>query len=283
MPGIAAPADVAVVGGGVIGLCLAESLASRGAGVALFDAGRFGAGASAGNAGWVTPALSNPLPAPGTIAMGLRWMLTKGPLRVRPVLRASYVSWLYEFARSCSPRKYAAGTAASLSLSRRALDDFDRLAARLPEFEMHESGMLLVSQRPAALDAQAKQFHQLQELGYTGRVQRLSQTEVHCAEPALHENVVGGILAHDERHLRPESLTAALVRRLKKLGVTLFEQTPVDAVGRAHADWVLSSGDAEFRARHLVIAGGAETVALTARLGLRLPVGRRAGGGRRLM
>ena len=64
--------DVAVVGGGVVGLSVAEALARRGAEVVVLDAGTFGGGASAGNSGWVTPALTAPVPAPGTMRQAAR-------------------------------------------------------------------------------------------------------------------------------------------------------------------------------------------------------------------
>jgi len=46
---------VAIVGGGVIGLAIAESLTRRNADVLVLDAGVCGAAASSGNMGWVTP------------------------------------------------------------------------------------------------------------------------------------------------------------------------------------------------------------------------------------
>ena len=55
---------VAVVGGGVIGLATAHALRRRGADVDVVERDRCGAAASLGNAGWVTPGLSAPIPAP---------------------------------------------------------------------------------------------------------------------------------------------------------------------------------------------------------------------------
>jgi D-amino-acid dehydrogenase len=49
--------NVIVGGGGAAGLSVAASLHRRDASVTVIDAGAFGAGASAGNAGWIAPAL----------------------------------------------------------------------------------------------------------------------------------------------------------------------------------------------------------------------------------
>jgi D-amino-acid dehydrogenase len=55
---------VAVIGGGIIGLCSAHVLRRQGAEVTLFEAGRTGQGASKGNAGWVCPGHSTRSRAP---------------------------------------------------------------------------------------------------------------------------------------------------------------------------------------------------------------------------
>ena len=56
---------VVVIGGGVVGLCAAVSAADRGLPVVLLERDALGSGASHGNAGWVFPSHSQPLPAPG--------------------------------------------------------------------------------------------------------------------------------------------------------------------------------------------------------------------------
>jgi D-amino-acid dehydrogenase len=264
---------VAVVGGGVIGLCVAEALARRGADVVLLEARSCGAAASAGNAGWVTPGLSNPVAAPGTVAKGLRWMLSpRGPLRVRPNLRPSFVRWVYDFWRSCSPRRYAAGIGATVALSRRALDDFDGLAARVPQFEMHSSGVLFVSASAAALEAETATLRQLQGSGYEGEVEVLDRDAALAAEPALAPDVAGAILTPAERHVRPETLTAALVSHLREQGVELREGEMVTHLGRRPGGWALGCTGGEIAARRVVLAGGAETATLLRPLGVRLPM-----------
>ncbi|MEX2421896.1 MAG: FAD-dependent oxidoreductase, partial [Actinomycetota bacterium] len=65
---------VAVIGGGAIGLCSARSLAERGHEVILVENGVCGSGASYGNAGWIAPVLSGPVPAPGVVRQGLLWL-----------------------------------------------------------------------------------------------------------------------------------------------------------------------------------------------------------------
>jgi D-amino-acid dehydrogenase len=98
---------VIVIGGGAVGLCVAESLASRGAEVTVFERGACGSGASAGNAGWITPSLSIPVPGPGVIGESLRWLVNpSGPLWIRPTLAPAMIDWLARFVISCSRVAY---------------------------------------------------------------------------------------------------------------------------------------------------------------------------------
>ena len=78
---------VIVIGGGAVGLCAAEALSARDCEVTVVEADRCGAGASAGNAGWITPSLAAPVPGPGVIAASMRWLVNpSGPLWIRPTL-----------------------------------------------------------------------------------------------------------------------------------------------------------------------------------------------------
>lgn len=77
--------DVAVVGGGVVGIACALELARRGASVTVLERDRIGSGCSFGNAGWLTPSLSLPLAAPGMLRKATRWLLDpESPLYIQP-------------------------------------------------------------------------------------------------------------------------------------------------------------------------------------------------------
>src|SRR6185437_3606954 len=105
--------DVAVIGGGVVGLACAHALERRGIGVVLFEGAGVGGGASRGNTGWVVPSLSMPLAAPGMRATGLKAALDPhGALVIRPGLDASWLRWLWQFRRNCSAERFRRGVLA---------------------------------------------------------------------------------------------------------------------------------------------------------------------------
>src|SRR5687767_7973477 len=110
-------ARAVVVGAGVIGLCAARELARRGWAVTVVDGRRPGAGASHGNAGWVVPSLSGPVPAPGLVGTSLRWMLRPAsPLYVKPRPDPGFARWLLAFWRNCRASVFDEGLAATATL-----------------------------------------------------------------------------------------------------------------------------------------------------------------------
>jgi D-amino-acid dehydrogenase len=67
--------EVAVVGGGAIGVCCALEVARRGASVTLLERGpALASGCSAGSAGLICPSHSAPISNPVSLRNGLRWL-----------------------------------------------------------------------------------------------------------------------------------------------------------------------------------------------------------------
>ena len=134
---------VIVIGGGAVGLCVAEALASRGGEVTVFERDRCGAGASAGNAGWITPSLALPVPGPGVIGESLRWLVDRsGPLWIRPTLSPAMLAWLARFVGSCARPAYLRGLVALQRAAALAGPAFDRLSERDVELELHDEPLV---------------------------------------------------------------------------------------------------------------------------------------------
>jgi D-amino-acid dehydrogenase len=264
---------VIVIGGGAVGLCVAESLASRGAEVCVFERGRCGAGASAGNAGWITPSLSIPVAAPGVIATSLRWLINpSGPLWIRPSLTPTMLDWLARFVASCSRATYRRGLTVLQRAGARAGPAFERLAARGVRFELHDDDLVYPAFDTGELHHLWRVVDELREGGAHQAIERLSREETVAAEPALDPTVLGGVIARDERRVRPESLTSGLKRALASRHIDVLENSPVSSLTRDRAAWRVA-GTSEVRSsEHVVIASGVESTALLAALGVRLPL-----------
>jgi D-amino-acid dehydrogenase len=264
---------VIVIGGGAVGLCAAEALAHRGCEVTVFERDRCGAGASAGNAGWITPSLATPVPAPGVIGTSLRWLIDpSGPLWIRPTLEPALLDWIARFVVSCRRPVYRRGVAALQRAAALAGPAFEALAARGVEFERHEDPLVFPAFEQGELEHLSRMADELHEAGSRQRIERLSADELRTLEPALSQSVLGGVIAQGEGRVRPERFTAGVHRALVARGAELLETTPVTSIARDRREWRVDSPAGRRRADAVVIAGGVESARLLAPHGVRVPI-----------
>src|SRR5262249_47419553 len=136
---------IVIVGGGVIGLCAAFALQRRGCRVTVLTAGAPGEGASAVNAGWIVPSLSEPLPAP-------RLVRSATSPYTHPPPPPDLARWLSPFVRPYTARHFSSGLPATAELNRCTFALYDDLAAAGVRFEQHRTGVLFAYVSPAALE-----------------------------------------------------------------------------------------------------------------------------------
>jgi D-amino-acid dehydrogenase len=267
---------VIVAGGGAVGLCVAEALSARGAEVVLLEAGRVGAGASAGNAGWITPSLSLPVPAPGVLSTSLRWLVSSSsPLWIRPSLEPAMIAWLLRFIVSCRRDVYARALSSLQTLAAQAGPAFDRLGERGAEFERHDEPLLYPAFDQAELAGLRHVAGELRAARAAHPMHELPAGELLKLEPALGTGVVGGMLAPSEGRVRPERFTAALRLLLERRGVDIRERSPVTGLindDDGGTGWRIRTPSAEYRGAAVVLANGVGAAGLLGRLGVRLPI-----------
>jgi D-amino-acid dehydrogenase len=262
-----------VVGGGSVGLCVAESLATRGVEVTALERDRCGLGASAGNAGWITPSLAIPIPGPGVIGQSLRWLVDpSGPLWIRPTLSPAMLGWIAQFVRHCSRRAYRRGLTVLQAAAARTGDSFERLAERGAQFEMHTHELLYPAFSADELEHLLGIATDLREAGSRLALEQVAGEQIKTFEPALSDSVVGGLLAHGERRVRPESFAAGIHERLTSLGATVLENAPVARLRRDGSEWIAVGGGGEWRADTVVLASGVASRELLNGIGVTLPV-----------
>lgn len=274
---------VAVIGGGVIGLCVAHYLERGGADVVLLERDLVGGGCSKGNGGWVCPSISRPLPAPGLTLTSLRWMLrADSPLYIKPSAMPRLTGWLWAFRGYCNAESYAAGVAALAALNAATDRLYRGLAEDGMEFERAESGTILAYDNESELRQTEELLTRLGE-GRVGSVDVLDREALEEAEPDLRGGLIG-LRMRGDTHVRPESLCAELAASLEARGVEIRTGERVvgftpDA-GRVRLALTSTAGSgaatkgepAGLGADLFVLAAGAETAALAATLGRKLPV-----------
>ena len=268
-------AKVAVIGAGVIGLSCAWALRKQGADVLVLDPRQPGTACSAGNAGWIVPAMSGPIPAPGLVGTSLKWMLRgDSPLYIKPRVDPAFSTWLLRFWRNCRAAPFAAGLDAVARLNSQTMQLFDALRTDGVAFEMHGAGLLYAGLHRTAVDHALEEVRLLARFGYQ-RPDVLSGADLRRLEPGLSNAVTGGFLVEEERHVRPETLTAGLADWLTERGVELrigreHSVTGSNRSGRALRELQTRAG--AIAVDQVVIAAGAWSGRLAARFGQRLPI-----------
>ena len=264
--------DVLIVGGGVIGIATANTLASQGLGVAVVEQGSVGAACSWGNAGLIAASQVTPLASPRALLQGMEGMFDRsGPVVIRPRLDPGFLRWTTRFLSQCF-RNPSRSRRALNALAALSSDLHKQLAAEIPvDYGYSQSGWLHVFRTESALKHAVRRAADLSDLGIRSVV--LDRTQVQSVEPMVSDGVVGGIHFTDDAHLQPGSFVEALAERARSNGVAIITGTTVRGF-RVEGSWVstvlTTLGEMSFR--WLVLAAGAWTRPLGRRLDMNLPI-----------
>jgi D-amino-acid dehydrogenase len=264
---------VVVVGAGAVGLSCAYFLQRAGLEVDVIDSGPVGNGASWGNAGWISPSLSAPIPGPAALRTALGSIgKPTSPLYLRPHLDPSFLLWGMAFLRHCTPRASERGLAATAVLSRDAFRYFDDMLADGLDINLQRRGLLLIGTSQEAIDDEFAELGKLPAHQVQIEMNRLSAAECREQEPLIGPGVAGGIYVSTERHVDPRDLTAALAAIITARGGTIRTGEPVRSFVTGHQRIAAVVAGAEIPTASVVIAAGAHSVPVTRMLGVHLPM-----------
>lgn len=265
--------DVAVIGGGVVGLACGLELARRGVRVCVLERDRIGHGCSYGNAGWLTPSLALPLAAPGAVRLALRRLLDPdGPFYIRPRADPALARWLIGFLLASRRSRYERGAEALVELCRDSVDGWERLAETDDdEFGFARTGLVAVHESTASLEAA------LPAAAFTARLgipfESWSAERLREREPALHGPAAGALFFPDDARCDPYGAVVALAREARRAGATLCEGAEVvDAERDGDRVRALRTTAGPLDVSDVVLAAGAWSGTLGRRLGVRLPM-----------
>src|SRR5215218_4881717 len=245
-----------------------------GAEVTVVERDLCGGATSLGNAGWVVPSISIPMPAPGITAQALKMLFkTDGSLRLRPRLDPDFLRWCWRFWRNSSRERHEAGLKALMKLNQQTIQLYKDLRASGVEFEMHESGLLIAALSEETLEEYAELLETAKTAGYAGEVQLLGKETLLKVEPALSDTVAGAVYAKDDLHVRPDTLSSGLVSYLAARYVQILEDTEVYGLApTSKGRWLVSTSREKLAADQVVVAAGMWSSELLAKLGLRMPL-----------
>lgn len=229
---VSRPEHVAVIGAGMPGLATAWFLQERGVRVTVLEKERVAAGSSWGNAGWIPPALTTPLPEPSVLRYGIRAALDPAsPIYIPPRADLRLLRFLLGFARHCTPRRWRVAMSAYAPMNRRAIDAFEALTTGGVAEPVHEAKPFLACH--ASIEDQKGLLHELQHIGTVGEkveYEVLNGDEVRETEPALSGNVVAAVRIHGQRFINPIRYMQALAEAVRGRGCDVREGVGVSDI-----------------------------------------------------
>jgi D-amino-acid dehydrogenase len=269
------PQHVAVVGAGVVGLSTAWFLQEHGTQVTVYDRGHVAAGSSWGNAGWITPAMTAPLPEPGVLRYGVRAVLdAASPVYVPLPPDARLLRFLAGFARNSTTRRWGTGMRAYAPVNRLSLAAFDELTDSGVDARTYPADPFLACFRTPA--EQRPLLHELEDIRASGQAVRydvLTGDEARAEAPALSPAVGCAVRLHDQRFVNPPVFLAALADAVRARGGRIVEGTAVTGVRDDGGGAVVGSGPGnQERFDGVVLANGAWMGDLARGFGVRQPV-----------
>lgn len=265
--------QIIVVGGGVIGLCIALEARRRGLDVTLLrrEQGDGEDTCSNGNAGMVVPSHFVPLAAPGMIAKGIRWMLNpESPFAVRMAPDPRLLRWAWLFNLHCNQKHVEAQRELLRDLNLESRARFGEMAAEMG-FPFEPRGLLMVCHTPEGLARESAVAAEAEKLGLEVRI--LNRECLQALNPNVTLDGAGAVHYLQDAALDPGAFVAALLSHAHAAGVNIESGVEVtDARRSGNHIQSLVAGGRHFAADEFVIAGGVWTARLLARMGIDLPM-----------
>jgi D-amino-acid dehydrogenase len=267
MTSLAPPADVAVVGGGVIGAFCALELAQRGASVIVLDRqDHWGAECSSANAGMFVPSHARPIAAPENLRMAARWMFRRGaPFGLRP--SRGLATWLPHYLLAARASVADEGERVQRALTEESLRlTLDLQAAGL-DLGVEQAGTLVVHSEADGSGRAAVEV----EAAPAGAAELLDASALAALEPRL-PPASAAVLYRNEAHCDPVRFMKLLGTAAEAAGAEFRPRTAVSGLKRRAGGVEIETSVGPVFAGEVVIAAGAWSTQLNLDSGLRMPM-----------
>ncbi|KRF16576.1 amino acid dehydrogenase [Nocardioides sp. Soil797] len=254
---------VVVVGAGMVGLSTAWHLQEHGVQVTVVDRDCVAAGSSWGNAGWLAPALTLPLPEPAMLKTGvLATLKPESPVYVPFRADPRLVQFLIGFARHCTSDHWNTAIEVFNRANAGALEAYAELTdhdgvGRVEEPTLAAEPFLAGFVSEADRTVLEEEFRHVAQTGGLTDYELLDNEHLHAMEPALGSDVTHGIRINNQRYLNPGRFVNALADAVRARGGEVIDGYRVDTVSqRGRRTLVAGKGHDPIVADNVVLANG---------------------------
>ncbi len=274
---MSADVEVLVIGGGIVGASCAYYLSRDGKQVTLIereDAICPVGASSYANAGLVMPSDPYPLPSPGVLGQGFKWLLdSSSPLFIKPRPSPALARWLLGFVAASRESRVRRGMPVLRSLGIGGLKAFGELdALGTLDAGYRPTGILSLYLTQERLQGAADVAVSLEAM-FGVRTEILDAAAVHERVPAAQPEVVGGAFTPEDGHVDPRRLTRGLARLAADEGAAVL--TATEALGftkTARRVTGVMTTRGMLQPETVVLAAGVWSARLARALGMALPL-----------
>ncbi len=246
---------VVIIGGGVSGLCSAYFLNEKGFEVVVVDKTDITDGCSYGNAGLIVPSHIIPLAAPGMMAMGIKWMFTKGsPFYIQPKLSRDLISWTWKFHKASTKEKVEKAIPVLRDLNLASKSIFESWSSQMA-MGLEQKGLLIYCKERHTLEEEVEVASVASKAGLETEI--YSSESIQGLEKNMDLTVAGAVHYPGDAHITPNIFIPALIARLKEKGVKFVLNTEIKKINtEGNRIASVEAGEKTITANHFVIAGG---------------------------
>ncbi len=203
---------VAVIGGGISGLCTSYYLVKAGVKVELYEPHKPNKenkkevpfGASYVNAGYLTPSHIIPLSSPSLFASGLKMMFQrKSPFYIKPRLSMNLMKWGLNFAKHANNKhvNYAIPEIAQINLYSKELFQEILSSNEIGDFQYRDRGLLMMYKIKEVGEEELEVSHRASEFGI--KSEQLNHESLKKIEPNIHASVMGAVRYYSDVSTNP--------------------------------------------------------------------------------
>lgn len=266
--------QVAVIGGGVIGVSTAYFLAAAGHDVVVIERySNVAQESSFGNGGLVAPGIIAPWAAPGMPRKLLSFLFkSESPVLLKPTMDRELWHWIRQWLDECTAERYRTNRSRMQRLALYSLDIVQKLRDHYELDYEQTTGVLQLFREQRDVDAARPGLDLLAENALPHRM--LEPEEARVIEPGLsaHTPLAAALhLTQDESGNCP-LFTRQLRHIAESIGVEFHFNSAVTTIASEGKRVSFRIGERDFNADAVVIAAGFDSIRLLEPLGIRIPL-----------
>ena len=264
---------VAMVGAGMVGICIAAHLQRDGHKVLILDPNAPGQGASFGNAGCFNPSSIVPIAGPDTLRQVPGYLMDPlGPLAIRWSYLPRIAPWLIRYALAGTPARIEEQARALKSLIGPSLETLMTMVRHAgAEGLVRRNGILIVYRSEESWRSDERAWDLRRRNGIAWEV--LSADELRQFDPSLSRDLIRGKLVPGNGHtIDPERLVVALARQVEADGGQIVRRPAIGFRFDRDRLKAVETPEGDVLADAAVIAAGAHSKPLAALMGDSIPL-----------